>query len=162
MVRSTGDAELDRVIAASRVFVVGSGGIGCELLKNLVMCNFRDISTIDMDTIDVSNLNRQFLFSQGDVGKPKAQVAAATAMRFNPECTVKWFVDNVRKEEFGPDYVRDNFDLVFNALDNLVRAVACMDIVRLPLPRPPTLPPSLRTLFLSIPTPPLVVLKRGH
>ena len=68
---ATFGADTLQLINKCRVLVVGAGGIGCELLKNLVSSGFKDIETIDLDTIEVSNLNRQFLFRKRHVGNQK-------------------------------------------------------------------------------------------
>lgn len=60
--------------AQSKLLMVGAGGIGCELLKNLVLTGFGEIHIIDLDTIDLSNLNRQFLFRHEHIKKSKALV----------------------------------------------------------------------------------------
>jgi len=61
----------------ARILMVGAGGIGCELLKNLVLSGFGEIHIVDLDTIDLSNLNRQFLFRHEHIKKSKALVSSA-------------------------------------------------------------------------------------
>lgn len=100
-----------------RVLLVGAGGIGCELLKNLVLSGFRRITIIDLDTIDVSNLNRQFLFGKEHVGKSKAQVARDSALSLNPDIEVVAHHDNIMNSSYGVPFFKE-FNLVLNALDN--------------------------------------------
>ncbi|ESO98215.1 hypothetical protein LOTGIDRAFT_178117 [Lottia gigantea] len=104
-------------VSNCKVLVVGAGGIGCELLKNLVLTGFSDIQVIDLDTIDVSNLNRQFLFRKEHVGKSKSQVAKESALKFNPNVNIVAYHDSVMNPDYGADFFKQ-FKLVMNALDN--------------------------------------------
>uniref|UniRef100_A0A8C7ILC8 SUMO-activating enzyme subunit 2 n=1 Tax=Oncorhynchus kisutch TaxID=8019 RepID=A0A8C7ILC8_ONCKI len=88
--------ELADSLSACRVLVVGAGGIGCELLKNLVLTGFKNIEVIDLDIIDVSNLNRQFLFQKKHVGKSKAQVAKESVLQFCPTANITAYHDTAR------------------------------------------------------------------
>uniref|UniRef100_A0A8C5CXY3 SUMO-activating enzyme subunit 2 n=1 Tax=Gadus morhua TaxID=8049 RepID=A0A8C5CXY3_GADMO len=86
--------EVAESLSTCRVLVVGAGGIGCELLKNLVLTGFKNIEVIDLDIIDVSNLNRQFLFQKKHVGKSKAQVAKESVLQFCPTANITAYHDN--------------------------------------------------------------------
>ncbi|XP_026191058.1 SUMO-activating enzyme subunit 2 [Cyclospora cayetanensis] len=63
------------------VLVVGAGGIGCELVKTLVLSGFCRIGIVDLDTVDITNLNRQFFFRKAHVGMSKAQVLASACSK---------------------------------------------------------------------------------
>ncbi|KAM4553563.1 SUMO-activating enzyme subunit 2 [Fundulus diaphanus] len=109
--------ELADALSSSKVLVVGAGGIGCELLKNLVLTGFKNIDVIDLDTIDVSNLNRQFLFQKKHVGKSKAQVAKESALQFCPSANITAYHDSIMNPDYNVEFFR-KFVLVMNALDN--------------------------------------------
>jgi ubiquitin-like 1-activating enzyme E1 B len=98
--------------------MVGAGGIGCELLKNLVLMGFGEIHVVDLDTIDLSNLNRQFLFRHEHIKQPKAHVAKEVAIRFNPNVKIESYHANIKDAQFSRAWFK-SFDIVFNALDNI-------------------------------------------
>ncbi|CAO2650704.1 Nn.00g019960.m01.CDS01 [Neocucurbitaria sp. VM-36] len=105
-------------IKEARVLMVGAGGIGCELLKNLVLTGFGEIHIVDLDTIDLSNLNRQFLFRNEHIKKSKALVAKESAGKFNPNVKIEAYHENIKDGRFNVAWFK-TFGIVFNALDNL-------------------------------------------
>ncbi|KZZ98502.1 Molybdenum cofactor biosynthesis, MoeB [Moelleriella libera RCEF 2490] len=110
--------SLNSTVKQARVLMVGAGGIGCELLKNIVLSGFAEIHIVDLDTIDLSNLNRQFLFRQEHIKKSKALVAKEAAEKFNPNVKIVAHHANIKDNEFTVSWFR-RFSIVFNALDNL-------------------------------------------
>ena len=78
---------------------------------------FCQIDVIDMDTIDVSNLNRQFLFTERDVGKSKAEVAASYIMSRVETCKVTPHFKRI--QDLGPAFYKQ-FDVVICGLDSVV------------------------------------------
>ncbi|KID76746.1 Ubiquitin-activating enzyme E1-like [Metarhizium brunneum] len=111
-------ASLNSSVKQARVLMVGAGGIGCELLKNLALTGFSEIHIVDLDTIDLSNLNRQFLFRQEHIKKSKALVAKEVAEKFNPNVKIVAHHANIKDGNFNVSWFR-KFSIVFNALDNL-------------------------------------------
>lgn len=105
-------------VRKARVLVVGAGGVGCEVMKNLACSGVSHVTVVDLDTIDVSNLNRQFLFRREHVGDSKAEVAARVVQRMVEGCEVVGVVGNVKESRFSVDWFKD-FTVVCNALDNL-------------------------------------------
>ncbi|KAE8099133.1 hypothetical protein FH972_017137 [Carpinus fangiana] len=119
-------SNLQRNLEDVKVFIVGSGALGCEFLKNLalmgVSCGKQGKLTItDDDVIEKSNLTRQFLFRDWNIGQAKSTVAASAAGLINPCLNIEALqnracpeTENVFDDEFW-----ENLSVVINALDNV-------------------------------------------
>ncbi|ODN83059.1 hypothetical protein L202_01284 [Cryptococcus amylolentus CBS 6039] len=111
-----GSATKEFLRTKSKILVIGAGGLGCEILQNLALSGFNDIHVIDMDTIDISNLNRQFLFRESDVGKSKALCAAEFVMKRVPGCKVTPYHGKIQDH---PTSYYATFDIVVAGLDSI-------------------------------------------
>ncbi|KAL1971292.1 hypothetical protein VTN77DRAFT_244 [Rasamsonia byssochlamydoides] len=120
--------DFQEKIANVNQFLVGAGAIGCEMLKNWAMIGLGTgpkgkIRVTDMDQIEKSNLNRQFLFRSKDVGKLKSDCASAAVQAMNPELNGKIVTLRDRVGPDTEDIFNEKFweelDVVTNALDNV-------------------------------------------
>lgn len=112
-------------IGSLKYFVVGAGAIGCELLKNFAMIGVGAengyVTVTDMDLIEKSNLNRQFLFRPSDVQRSKSSTAARVIREMNPDMRIIAHENRVcpETEKIYNDEFFEDLDGVANALDNV-------------------------------------------
>ena len=109
-----------------KAFMIGCGALGCEISKNLGMmgfCGFKNsnLTITDMDSIELSNLTRQFLFQKEDIGEQKSDVVKKKLVKYCPNLNV-----NSYNEQVGPNNENkfnykfwENKSIIINALDNV-------------------------------------------
>ncbi len=103
-------------IRNAQVFIAGVGALGSVVALNLVMMGIGGLVLADYDTVDVSNLSRQLLFREGDVGRNKAEAAKEFLLEVNPDVSVKAFsssITDVPKSEY------ERCNLIIDGLDTI-------------------------------------------
>lgn len=132
------DAELDRYarqivlpqfggagqakLKASHVATIGAGGIGCPAITYLAAAGVGKLTIVDDDVVELSNLQRQPLFTDGDVGAPKAEIAAAAVRRINPHVETVAVVE--RLGAANAEALLGGASLILDGCDNFATRLA--------------------------------------
>jgi len=104
------------LVKNSRVLIIGVGGLGCEIAKNLAMLGVGHLDLVDLDIIEHSNLNRQILFTNAKLGEPKAIVAAKKLREINPNITIIGYHTSLERLDPSLYY---NADVIIGGLDSM-------------------------------------------
>lgn len=102
----------------ANVLIVGLGGVGGYALETLVRSGIYNLTIVDGDIVELSNLNRQIISKRDVIGRPKALVAQARTLEINPDVNLKVINHFIREDNFSLLNI-DSFDYVIDACDDL-------------------------------------------
>lgn len=133
ILKEIGGAGQARLLAA-HVVLIGAGGIGSPAIQYLAAAGIGRLTVIDDDRVDLSNLQRQTLFGTADVGRPKAEAAAAAVAALNPDVTVAPVTERLTQTNAAA--LVGTADVVIDGCDNFATRLAVADAahrLRIPL-----------------------------
>lgn len=102
----------------ANVLIVGLGGVGGYALETLVRSGIYNLTIVDGDIVELSNLNRQMISKRDVIGRPKALVAQARTLEINPDVNLKVINQFISEDNFSLLNI-DSFDYVIDACDDL-------------------------------------------
>ena len=105
-----------QLLQASKVLVIGAGGLGCPVLQHLVGAGIGCIGIVDGDQVSLNNLHRQTLFATNDIGDNKAKVAAKKLQLLNPDISIEVFPFHLTNQNALD--VMERFDMIVDGTDN--------------------------------------------
>lgn len=109
--------EEQQTLSEKSVCIIGCGGLGGGVIENLVRIGVGRLTVVDGDVFDASNLNRQVLSNEGNIGKLKAEEASAQMKDINSEIIVSPIGCRINEENCSG--IIKNHDLVIDAVDNI-------------------------------------------
>ena len=110
--------EGQKAISSSKILVIGAGGLGSPVILYLAAAGVGKMGIIDFDDIDVSNLQRQVIHSNSEVGRNKAESAKSRIKQLNPEVEVEIWKERLTPEN-GMEIFQKDWDIVIDGTDNL-------------------------------------------
>lgn len=105
-------------LKASKVLVIGAGGLGSPVLYYLAAAGVGTIGIVEFDTIESSNLHRQILYNESDIGKPKCLIASEKILSQNPHIEV--IAHNTNLDESTAKEIIEAYDIVIDGSDNFL------------------------------------------
>lgn len=102
----------------ANVLIVGLGGVGGYALETLVRSGIYNLTIVDGDIVELSNLNRQIISKRNVIGRPKVLVAQARTLEINPDVNLKVINQFISEDNFSLLNI-DSFDYVIDACDDL-------------------------------------------
>lgn len=112
-----GEDDVNKLKKAN-VLIVGLGGVGGYALETLVRSGIYNLTIVDGDIVELSNLNRQIISKRDVIGRPKALVAQARTLEINPDVNLKVINQFISEDNFSLLNI-DSFDYVIDACDDL-------------------------------------------
>ncbi len=112
------EEKLFKAIQFKKILLVGIGGVGGYALENLVRLGFLDITIVDNDTIETSNLNRQIIATTKSIGNLKTEEAKKRALDINPNANIKTYSLFVTEENIKTIF-NTTYDYIIDACDTI-------------------------------------------
>lgn len=115
-----------KTISNLNIVICGIGGVGSFTLESLARIGVGNITIIDKDVIDITNINRQIIATSKNIGKDKVEEAQKRVNEINPEIKVKAIKENITSENISKILNNDNIDYVVDCVDNIEAKIAIM------------------------------------
>lgn len=104
-------------LARAKVFIAGLGGVGGTAFESLLRSGVSSFFLVDGDSVDITNLNRQILFTQKDLGRPKAEAARERALSINPDCQIE--ISEERIDGTWDSFPFADYDVILDCIDDV-------------------------------------------
>jgi tRNA threonylcarbamoyladenosine dehydratase len=108
--------DIEKIINLN-ICICGIGGVGSFVLESLARLGVQNITIIDKDVIDVTNINRQLLALNSTLGKDKVLVASKRVKDINPDCNIKYYKTKI--DESNISELLNSFDYVIDCIDDV-------------------------------------------
>ncbi|MDO4588937.1 MAG: tRNA threonylcarbamoyladenosine dehydratase [Fusobacterium sp.] len=112
----------------SHIIVFGVGGVGGFAIEALVRSGIGEISIVDFDTVDITNLNRQIIATQSSIGKLKTSVMKERLLSINPKLIVHEFPEKFSMENKDLFFKNKKYDYIVDAIDLVTSKLALVEI----------------------------------